>query len=260
MSEGMRSEVHGAKSSGSTIRRVGSSTRDSAWAKRRFLDEVSAGGDIALDELAILLPAAIGAVREVDLVGGLTRLDEMAVRVEIPTFAGVCRALFSADFGLRGHRDDYYDPNNSFIETVLDTGRGIPISLSVIAIEVGRRVGVDIVGVGMPGHFLIAERPDTGIIPELFADPFHGEALLDRRGCADLFARLLGAAQQFDVRFLAVTPPMSIVERMLNNLKAIYLRNGDLARLRGVMSLRAAFPGLGRAESDEFRRLMAPFN
>ncbi|NCZ71656.1 MAG: transglutaminase, partial [Actinobacteria bacterium] len=52
----------------------------------------------------------------------------MAVRVEIPTFAGVCRALFSADFGLRGHRDDYYDPNNSFIETVLDTGRGIPIS------------------------------------------------------------------------------------------------------------------------------------
>jgi len=54
--------------------------------------------------------------------------------------------------------------------------------------------------------------------------------------------------------------PMSIVERMLNNLKAIYLRNGDLARLRGVMSLRAAFPGLGRAESDEFRRLMAPFN
>lgn len=260
MGDGMCSEVHGAKSSGITILEVGSSARDAAWAKRRFLDELVAGGDVALDELAILLPAAIGAVPDVDVVGGLTRLDEMAVRVDVPTFAGVCRALFSSEFGLKGHADDYYDPNNSFIEHVLGTGRGIPISLSVIAIEVGRRVGVDIVGVGMPGHFLIGERPDDGLVPDVFFDPFHGGPILDRDGCAQLFARLLGAAQRFDVRFLATTPSMSIVERMLNNLKANYLRSGDLVRLRGVMALRSAFPGLGRVEADEFRRLMAPFN
>lgn len=239
---------------------VGSSVRDSAWAKRRFVDAVAAGGDVALDELALLLPAAIGFVPRVDLVGGLTKLDELAAAVSSPTIDGVCRSLFRGDRALVGHRDDYYDPRNSFIEDVLETRRGIPISLSVIAMEVGRRVGVDLVGVGMPGHFLIAERPTHGLVPETFADPFHGGRIMDATGCARLFAEMLGAAQRFDVRFLAVTPAMSIVERMLNNLKAVYLRNGDTARLQGVMALRAAFPGLGRAERDEFRRLMAPFN
>lgn len=234
--------------------------RDSAWAKRRFSDAVAAGGDVALDELALLLPAAIGFTSQVDLVAGLTKLDELAAAVASPTIEGVCRSLFRGDGALAGHRDDYYDPRNSFIEEVLETGRGIPISLSVIAMEVGRRVGVDLVGVGMPGHFLVAERPTHGLVPEVFADPFHEGRIMDASGCARLFAEMLGAAQRFDVRFLAITPPMSIVERMLNNLKAVYLRNGDNDRLRGVMSLRAAFPGLGRAERDEFRRLMAPFN
>jgi regulator of sirC expression with transglutaminase-like and TPR domain len=234
--------------------------RDSAWAKRRFVDAVTAGGDVALDELALLLPAAIGFVPRIDLVAGLTKLDELAADVASPTIDGVCRSLFRGDRALVGHRDDYYEPRNSFIEDVLSTRRGIPISLSVIAMEVGRRVGVDLVGVGMPGHFLIAERPTHGLVPEIFADPFHGGRIMDATGCARLFAEMLGAAQRFDVRFLAVTPAMAIVERMLNNLKAVYLRNGDTARLQGVMALRAAFPGLGRAERDEFRRLMAPFN
>ena len=260
MGEGVGSEIHGAKSSGSTILRVGSSERDSAWAKERFVGAVSVGGDVALDELALLLPAAIGHVSRVDLVAGLTMLDELAAMVASPTVEGVCRSLFRGDHALVGHRDDYYDPRNSFITDVVASRRGIPISLSVIAMEVGRRVGVDLVGVGMPGHFLVAERPSQGLVPEIFADPFHGGRIMDATGCARLFAELLGEAQRFDVRFLAMTPPMSIVERMLNNLKAIYLRNGDTARLRGVMALRAAFPGLGRAENDEFRRLMAPLN
>lgn len=224
------------------------------------MDAVSEGGDVALDELALLLPAAIGHVPRIDLVAGLTKLDELAADVISPTLEGVCRCLFRGERALSGHRDDYYDPQNSFIENVLETGRGIPISLSVIAMEVGRRVGVDVVGVGMPGHFLIGERPQRGLVPEMFADPFNGGQVMDASGCARLFAELMGAAQRFDVRFLAVTPPMAIVERMLNNLKSVYLRNGDLERLRGVMALRAAFPGLGRAERDEFRRLMAPYN
>lgn len=239
---------------------MGSSERDAAWARERFVDAVSIGGDVALDELALLLPAAIGHCTSVDLVAGLTVLDELAALVASPTVEGVCRSLFRGDHALTGHRDDYYDPRNSFISDVIASRRGIPISLSVIAMEVGRRVGVDLVGVGMPGHFLIAERPNQGLVPEIFADPFHGGRIMDATGCARLFTELLGEAQRFDIRFLAMTAPMSIIERMLNNLKAIYLRNGDNARLRGVMSLRAAFPGLGRAEIDEFRRLMAPLN
>ncbi|MFM9036084.1 MAG: transglutaminase family protein [Actinomycetota bacterium] len=237
-----------------------SPTWDRARADRRFRATVSEGGDVPLDELALLLPVAIGHDREIDLIAGLTVFDEMAASIPSPTLAGVSRALFSGDDPLLGHRDDYYDPRNSFVSHVLETRRGIPISLSVIAIEVGRRVGVDIVGVGMPGHFLIGERPDEGLIPEVFADPFNGGRIMDRRGCAELFAELFGAAQRFDPRFLAVTPPMAIVERMTNNLKAEYMRSGDIERLRGVMALRSAFPGLGRTERDEFRRLMAALN
>ena len=221
---------------------------------------VGEGGDVPLDELALLLPVAIGHDPDVDLISGLTLFDEMAASIPSPTLAGVCRALFSGDDPLLGHRDDYYDPRNSFVSHVLETRRGIPISLSVIAIEVGRRVGVDIVGVGMPGHFLIGERPDDGLIPDVFADPFNGGRIMDREGCAALFAQMLGAGQRFDVRYLALTPPMAIIERMTSNLKAVYMRSGDLARLRGVMAVRSAFPGLGRSERDEFRRLMAAFN
>lgn len=240
-----------------------SPTWDRARASHRFRTTIAAGGDVPLDELGLLLPVAIGHDESVDLIGGLTRLDEIAAAVESPTLGGVCRSLFAGEAALNAHRHvdhDYYDPRNSFISHVLDSRRGIPISLSVIAIEVGRRVGVDIVGVGMPGHFIVAERPATGMIPEVFADPYGGGRLLDAAGCARLFAEMLGAAQVFDVRFLAMTPPMAIVERMTNNLKSIYLRNGDLDRLRGIMSLRSAFPGLGRTERDEFRRLMAAYN
>jgi hypothetical protein len=79
-----------------------------------------------------------------------------------------------------GDRADYHHWRNSCIDHVLETRRGMPITLSVVAIEVARRVGVTLAGVGMPGHFLVGDPTD----PEWFADPFHGRTALGRRTAA----------------------------------------------------------------------------
>jgi len=81
---------------------------------------------------------------------------------------GMCAALFGPE-GFRGNRADYYDPANSLLDQVLARRTGIPITLSVLAMEVGRRVGAPLVGIGMPGHFLVPEAPDGSS----FHDPFH---------------------------------------------------------------------------------------
>jgi regulator of sirC expression with transglutaminase-like and TPR domain len=159
-----------------------------------------------------------------------------------------------------GNLAEYYDPENSLLTRVLDRHAGIPISLSVIMMEVGRRLGVPIAGIGMPGHFLVGLAPTIGEIPEVFADPFHEGRLLNSDQCQELFHQLAGAHQTFLPGFLAPVHPMAIIERMLNNLKTVYLSRSEYEQLRRIMALRSYFPGLGKSEHDEFLRLMAPLN
>ncbi len=127
--------------------------------------------------------------------------------------------LFAERWGFHGNRDDYYDPRNSFLNDVLDRRTGIPITLSLVYIEVGRRAGLELVGVGMPGHFLVgcADRSD------LYVDAFSEGALLTRADCA---ARLreLQPEVVFRPEFLEPVGPRLVLTRMLNNLLEIYLR------------------------------------
>ena len=127
--------------------------------------------------------------------------------------------LFSERWGFRGNRDDYYDPRNSFLNDVLDRRTGIPITLSLVYIEVGRRAGLDLVGVGMPGHFLVgcADRSD------LYVDAFSEGALLTRADCAARLRELQPNAV-FRPELLIPVGPRLILTRMLNNLLEIYLR------------------------------------
>ncbi len=126
--------------------------------------------------------------------------------------------LFSERWGFRGNREDYHDPRNSFLNDVLDRRTGIPITLSLVYIEVGRQAGLELVGIGMPGHFLVgcAGRGD------LFVDAFSEGALL---GPADCAARLreLQPEAAFRPEFLKPVGPRQILTRMLNNLLEIYL-------------------------------------
>lgn len=226
----------------------------------RFSELLQMGHELPLDEASALIGAALSPHKSVDLTSQLGRLDELAATVREPTIAGLVTALFSGSHSFTGNRQNYYSPENSLLHHVLDQRTGIPISLSIVTIEVGRRIGLDLCGVGMPAHFIVGVTPTTGLVPEVFIDPFHGGQIMDIEQCRSLFHRVAGSRQPFDPRFLAVTPSLGILERVLNNLKAIYQRNGDVAVLRTVMMLRSRLPGIGAVEVDEFRRLMAPLN
>ena len=234
------------------------STEAERRARREFAELVGVGGEIPLDRAAFLLSAALGG-HVIDVAEQSRRLDDLAAGVRESTVEAVAEHLFGGPGGFVGDRNDYRNPDNSRLDRVLDRRRGIPISLSVLMIEVARRCDVRLVGVGMPGHFLVGVPGATGRVRS-FVDAFGGGRALDVDGCRDLMRSMAGPGVGFDERWLAPTHSMAIIERMTNNLKAIHLAAGDVASLRKVMTLRSAIPGLGRAESDEFARAMAILN
>ena len=209
-----------------------------------------AGGDPPLDR-ALALVAATGrpAVDPDDVVD---RLDGLAARGLAGGPGALCAALFGPD-GLQGNRSDYYDPANSLLDLVLSRRRGIPITLSVIAMEVGRRVGAPLVGVGMPGHFLVRDGTD----PADFFDPFDGGRPLDRDGCRRAFESLHGGATPFEEQFLEPTGAADIVVRVLNNLRAAHLRAGDRSGLLNALRLQAVLPGAGVAERRQLAGVLS---
>lgn len=195
-----------------------------------------------------------------DIIDHMVQLDELASRISSPTFEGIARHLLTGESRFRGNHENYYDPTNSYLDDVLRTRTGIPITLSVVVIEVARRLGVRMSGVGMPGHFLVGSYAPIGKIPEFFIDPFHGAAVIDVDGCRRLFERVTGSASTFDLRFLASLHPIAIVDRALSNLKGVFTASESVPDLRSLMSLRGRLPGFSNTEREEFRRLMAPLN
>lgn len=130
--------------------------------------------------------------------------------------------------GLRGNEADYYDPRNSFLNDVLARRLGIPITLSVVLLAVGRRLGLDLHGVGFPAHFLVRCEVDGD--PPLVLDPFHGGVSRTPAQCAELLAALGHGAVPFEPALLAPIDDRALLARMLRNLKAIDARRGDLTR------------------------------
>ncbi|MGE0321297.1 MAG: SirB1 family protein [Polyangiaceae bacterium] len=138
----------------------------------------------------------------------------------------------SERFGLSGNKVDYYDPDNSFIDQVLARRVGIPISLSLVYVEVAQRAGLRASGVGFPGHFLVRLDGDE---EHLILDPFAGGRVLDTR---DLEARLdqVGWPRKvLEQGLLDPSPLRLILARMLTNLRSIYLKRGELPRLLVVL-------------------------
>jgi len=202
----------------------------------RFAAE-AASPDPSLEVLAVSIA---GCDHPVDPEAVSLRLDQLAAGFAATGRHGaveLCRHLF-AEQGLRGNTERYYDPANSFLDRVLARRLGIPISLSVVGILVGDRAGVPLVGVGMPGHFLLRDAHDAG----LFLDPFTGGVALDVDDCRRRFERLHGTATDFDESLLEPTPTLEIVGRMLMNLTSIYLQGVERASLAWVLRLRASLP------------------
>jgi regulator of sirC expression with transglutaminase-like and TPR domain len=193
---------------------------------------------VPLDEAALAIAAeeypgldTTGYVARLDALGALVRQRGTEPQRAAGRLRALCDVLF-AELGFRGNEEAYFDPRNSFLNEVLDRRLGIPISLSVVLMEVSRRIGVPLLGVGLPRHFMVKLLPQAG--PEIFIDAFHGGAILSREECA---ARFQGGptAQALDPnRFQPVTPHQ-ILGRMLQNLKQIYAEKGDDVRTYWVV-------------------------
>lgn len=170
---------------------------------------------------------------------------------------GVCAdadAVLSFVFGeqgFRGNHREYYSPNNSYIDHVLATRRGIPITLAVVAIETGRRLGVALTPVGFPSHFLVGD----GSRPDRWFDPFEAGRSLDPDACQDLLTRIHPGAR-LDISHTAVLEPAEVAHRMLINLRHIHLTLGDLSRATAVAELSVMVPGAGLAHRVELIKLL----
>ncbi len=188
---------------------------------------------MAVDVAELALELARDEYSHLDVDGYLGELEAMArearsyVRGNLEArLRGLCRYLFH-EMGFRGNSQDYYDPRNSYLNEVLDRRTGIPISLSVVAMAIGSRAGLRVVGIGLPGHF-IAKAVDGD--EEVLFDPFHGGRVLAAEQCEQLVARVAGASFRATAQSLQELPLAQLVQRMLLNLKAIYLQQSQFPK------------------------------
>lgn len=206
------------------------------------------GPEPDLDVAALAIAA--GAEPGLDPRVWLRELDRLAEGVD--SLDKLVHRLF-AEEGFAGNSGHYFDPRNSLLNHVLSRRLGIPITLSVVAMEVGRRAGVPLEGVGMPGHFLV--RPPGG---ERYLDAFAGGELLDEAGCEARFRASTGAGPDvaFGPHLLSPAPPRAILARMLENLRGIYRAQHQPAGLEWVLRMRIVLPGVGTDHLTELANAM----
>lgn len=204
---------------------------------RAFAEAVS-GPEMDLARVALTI--ALPEYPELDVRQYLTRLEGMAESVseaagdaEDPyrRLACVDYVLFKQQ-GFKGNGDDYYDPENSFLNRVMARKTGIPITLSVLYMEVARRVGLEVRGVGFPGHFMVKTVCDG---EEIFVDPFHGGSILSPPDLQGLLDKLYGGRLEVQPEYLRAVSNSQIVQRMLNNIKLIYANRQDPKRCLRVV-------------------------
>jgi regulator of sirC expression with transglutaminase-like and TPR domain len=200
----------------------------------RFAEAIShPDEDIDLAKAALLL--ATQQYPDLDTEHYLARLDEIAkaveqrgVRLAIPIqiISSLNKVMF-LDLGFRGNAENYYDPRNSYLNDVLERRLGIPITLSVVYMEVARRIGFKLHGVALPGHFIVKYCAGSA---EVFIDPFNAGKIMDEQGCVDLLARMSGARVQCRPEYLVAATNKQILTRMLANLVKTYVDRSDHGR------------------------------
>lgn len=170
----------------------------------------------------------------------LAQIDQMAVAAKersgecaskYETIAALNYVLFQ-ELGFRGNRDHYYDPKNSFLNEVIDRKLGIPISLSVLYIEIARRLGLSLSGVGFPGHFLVKL---AGAEPDIVIDPFHGGEIRSHESLGDMLYGLYAGQMFLRSEFLEAVTKKQLLRRILNNLKVIYWKEKNLTKALSVL-------------------------
>ena len=222
----------------------------------RWQRVAAAADTVSLAEGALLIAA--DEYQELDIDTYLGRIDELGavlrrrLRSDISTTEALIalnRYVFD-ELGFSGNTADYYDPRNSYLNDVIERRLGIPITLAVLYIEIGRRIGLPLHGVSFPGHFLVKCVLREGAI---ILDPYARGASL---GLEDLQQRLQAVVREAELdpsllrRMLASAAPRDIFVRMLRNLRAIHLSAGDRLKALGTSNrIIALMPGA----ADDYR-------
>lgn len=150
--------------------------------------------------------------------------------------------LFTQE-GFSGNEEDYDDPRNSFLNDVLDRRLGIPITLSVLYMEVGRRHGLPIQGVGLPGHFIVKY---AGAADDILIDPFHRGAILRQQDCATLLRSHFSDDAELLPEYLESLTKKQILARMLNNLKGSFFRRQQYDKVLTMVEMGLAIDPASR--------------
>ena len=199
------------------------------------------------DERIDLLRAALTFARiespQLDIEHYVHRVEELAQRVAAiiqdaddpaDCIAALNRVLFQEEMFL-GNAVNYYDPRNSFINDVMDRRLGIPITLSLLYMEVGRRAGFPLFGVGMPGHFLVKHYDVSG--HTFLIDAFERGAVVTEEDCRRKVNNIYAGQITLQPHFLLTVTRRQMLTRMLNNLRTIYLSQRDFRRAVQVVDL-----------------------
>lgn len=203
--------------------------------------------EIELDRAALTVSREFNPDLEPEV--WLAELDHLAEDVHD---VGDLRLRLFAEQGFIGDTRTYHEPVNSFLDRVLARRRGIPITLSILTIEVGRRAGVRLEGVNMPGHFVVHDPAER-----LYLDPFFGGLLLDQIALEESFHQINGEGGAFGPEQRQIAAPREIVGRLLANLAGAYTRRWDPPRLELALRLRLAIPGVPRQEVLQLARALA---
>ncbi|MEA5551386.1 SirB1 family protein [Anabaena cylindrica UHCC 0172] len=212
------------------------------------------------DESINLAKAALYIAQEeypdLDIEEYFNALDTIAVELQerLPSSRYPLRVIQSInqylydDLGYKGNKVNYYDPRNSFFNDVIERRTGIPITLALVYLEVAKRIDFPMVGVGMPGHFLI--RPDINDI-EIFVDAFNGGEVMFAQDCQERLSQIYQQSVTLQPEFLAAVSNRQILARILTNLKYIYLKQQDSERsLAAVERILLLFPGVSLEVRD----------
>lgn len=202
------------------------------------------GEPLDLAELALLL--ARDEYPSLDIEAHLNELSGMAHEVRrylrgslAAQVHGLCRYLFH-EMGFHGNQSEYYDPRNSYFNQVLERRTGLPITLSLLAMAVGNRAGLEVAGIGLPGHFVVKAMDG---LEEVIFDPFHGGRQLTLGQCETLVEQITGEPYRATAESLRPELPGRMLFRVLTNLKLVYFRSHDYRRaLRVIGRLRQLAP------------------
>jgi regulator of sirC expression with transglutaminase-like and TPR domain len=207
-------------------------------ARRRLTAHLASPGPLPLLEAVLEIAAeehetmdVLAQVARIETIGAAAKERVADLTNPFARLAALREFLFD-ELGFRGNSEHYDDPRNSYLDDVLERKLGIPLTLSIVVIEVARRAGIEAEGVGLPGHFVVRVEPSGR---RLLIDPFHGGHIVTIEDCKDLVVRTTGRASLFRRDSLDAATPRAMLTRLLLNLKRIHLAQGDYIRALAVV-------------------------